>query len=197
LLERGWTVRRAVLVMYGICGMAAVLSLVGSAWQGRMSGLALVVFAVGAWLGVQNLGYAELSTAGKMIRPRGFRKLLGAEMALGAMKDGLLRAQTGDEVWRVVTGGAKEFGFVSASMVLDGVEYDERWAEETEEWRLSVPLNGRGWLELGHGFESKTASPMADLLARIVKEGVGREVRETSSESEAIGSPRLAAMVGE
>jgi hypothetical protein len=148
-------------------------------------------------VGVQNLGYAELRTAGKMIRPRGFRKLLGAEMALGAMKEGLVRARTGDEVWRAVIGGAKEFGFISARMVLDGVEYGERWAEETEEWRLSVPLNGRGFLELGHGFEAKSASPMADVLARIVKEGVGREEQGPESESEAVGSHGRAAVAGE
>jgi len=173
LLAKGWTARRSVLVLYGVSGLFAVLSLAGSAWQGRMTGLVLVVFAVAAWVGVQNLGYVELSMAGKMIRPRGFRKLLRAELALKMMKDGLERARTGEEVWGVVKRGAKELGFTSAALDLDGLEYGERFGEVGEEWRLMVPLNGRGRLELGHGFEAGGVASMADPLARMVREVVG------------------------
>jgi len=173
LLQRGWTVRRAVLALYGVSGLFAVLSLGGSAFQGRITGIVLVVFALAAWIGVQNLGYTELSTAGRLIRPRGFRRLLGAEMALRALQDGLGRAETGTEVWNAVTKGAREFGFSSAEMSLDGVEYADRWMQVGDEWRLEVPLKERGSLILGHGFETREASPMADLLARIVKVGVG------------------------
>lgn len=175
LLAKGWTVRRSVLVLYGVTGLAAVLSLVGSAWQGRMTGLVLVVFAVAAWVGVQNLGYAELSMAGKMIRPRGFRKLLEAELALKMMREGLEGARTGEEVWGAVKRGAKELGFTSAVLDLDGLEYGERFGEVGEEWRLTVPLNGRGRLELGHGFEAGGVASMADPLARMVREVVGKE----------------------
>jgi len=190
LLDRGWTVRRAVLVLYAVCGMAAVLSLVGSAWQGRMTGLALVVFVAGAWVGVQHLGYAELSTVGNMIRPRGFRRMIGAEISLRAVKEGLLRSRSGADVWDVVTKGAKEFGFASATMFLDGVRYSERWAAVSDEWRLVVPLSDRGYLELGHGFEATATSPMADLLARIVKDGIvadSRPVGATPGFAESLG----------
>jgi UDP-GlcNAc:undecaprenyl-phosphate GlcNAc-1-phosphate transferase len=173
LLARGWTVRRVVLVLYGLSGLFAVLSLVGSAWQGRMSGMVLVVFAVAGWVGVQNLGYVELSMAGKMIRPRVFRRVLGAELSLKTMRDGLERARTGEEVWTVVKRGAKELGFQSAELHLDGLEYGERFGEAVEEWRMTVPLNGRGRLELGHGFEAGGVMALADPLAKMMREVVG------------------------
>jgi len=178
LLERGWTVRRAVLVLYGACGLGAVLSLAGSAWQGKMTGLALVVFAVAAWLGVQNLGYAELTTAGKMIRPRGFRRLLGAELALKTMKEGLEKAGTGEEVWRVVERGVKELGYSTAVMELDGARYGEWTGEEGEQWRLVVPLEGRGRLELGHGFHVNGVATVTHPLAMMVREALGERHEE-------------------
>lgn len=197
LLERGWPVRRAVLVLYAVCGMAAILSLVGSAWQGRMTGLALVVFVAGAWVGVQHLGYTELSTVGNLIRPRGFRRMIGAEMSLRAIKEGLARAESPADVWEVVSKGAKEFGFSSAIMFLDGVKYGGRWVVVRDEWRLLVPLADHGFLELGHGFESTAASPMADLLARVIKDGIDAYHRPAKSLQEFANSVSTAATAGD
>ena len=120
LLRRGWTVRRSVMVLYGVSGVFAVLSLVGIWGEGRMGGLVLVLFAGVAWVGVQNLGYVELATAGKMIRARGFRKLLGAEMALRTMREGLERAGSDEAMWEVLRRGLGEMGFERVVWEWDG-----------------------------------------------------------------------------
>ena len=78
LLRRGWTVRRTVLVLYGVTGVFAVLSLIGSATQGRFAGVVVLLFALVTWAGVQHLGYVEWSMAGRMLRQWGMRKVVGA-----------------------------------------------------------------------------------------------------------------------
>lgn len=172
LLRRGWTVRRSVMVLYGVSGVFAVLSLVGIWGEGRMGGVVLVLFAVVAWVGVQNLGYVELSTAGKMIRGRGFRKLLGAEMTLRALREGLERAGTEEAMWEVLRRGLGEMGFERVVWEWDGAAWEAGEGYE-EMWWLTVPLGVRGHVEMGRRFEEGGVSVVAEPLARMLREVMG------------------------
>ena len=61
LLEKGFTQRQVVALMYGISAVCGLLSLFLVYPGGSAVGLILAVSAVGAWLGLQRLGYQELS----------------------------------------------------------------------------------------------------------------------------------------
>lgn len=59
LLDRGFSPRTAVWVLYGACGVAGAFSLL--VIQNRFSGLIIVLFCVAVVIGVQCLGYASLT----------------------------------------------------------------------------------------------------------------------------------------
>src|SRR4030095_13156599 len=80
LLDRGLTPRRVVLVFYGICGIAAIFSLIMSSQHFDR----LVISAVGAlaWVGIARLGYIEFRVAGRMFLDGAFRRHLGSQILL-------------------------------------------------------------------------------------------------------------------
>ena len=63
LLARGLTPRRVVILVYVVCGLCAVLSLLQSFAHERFGGPIIILFCAGAWIGVQHLGYAEFEMA--------------------------------------------------------------------------------------------------------------------------------------
>src|SRR5258706_1017061 len=76
LLDRGLSARRAVLILYGLCAVVAVLSLFQSMATNHIAGAVIVIFCGIAWIGIQNLGYAEFSQARRMILAGGFPQVL-------------------------------------------------------------------------------------------------------------------------
>ena len=66
LLDRGFTQKASVLMIYGLCGLVAAVSLVVlAARHFQFSGLLVLLFCVAAWIGIQNLGTGNLPWRGK------------------------------------------------------------------------------------------------------------------------------------
>lgn len=59
LLERGWSHRQVVIILYGVSAIFALLSLFLLWPTGSTLGLVLAVLGTGIWIGVQHLGYLE------------------------------------------------------------------------------------------------------------------------------------------
>ncbi len=59
LLQMGFSHRQVVIVLYGVSGIFALLSLFLLWPQGSTLGLVLAVIGTGVWIGVQHLGYLE------------------------------------------------------------------------------------------------------------------------------------------
>jgi len=59
-LQRGMSHRQAVIVLYGVSAIFALLSLFLLWPTGSTLGLVLAVLGTGIWIGVQHLGYLEL-----------------------------------------------------------------------------------------------------------------------------------------
>jgi UDP-GlcNAc:undecaprenyl-phosphate GlcNAc-1-phosphate transferase len=60
LLERGWSQRRAALVLYGVCGFFGLLTLLFIGNSGSLTGLALLIVGVVVVIGVGQLRYHEI-----------------------------------------------------------------------------------------------------------------------------------------
>jgi UDP-GlcNAc:undecaprenyl-phosphate GlcNAc-1-phosphate transferase len=91
LLSRGLTPRRAVLVLYGFCGLATIASLLLTTTREQYHGFVIVLLCLAAWLGLQHLGYSEFALAGKLAFGGAFHSLLNVKFALIS--------------WYVLTGG--------------------------------------------------------------------------------------------
>ncbi|HVX65313.1 MAG TPA: MraY family glycosyltransferase [Bryobacteraceae bacterium] len=155
LLARGFTQRHVALLFYGVASVAAVFSLVQSAFSGKFAGLVTVLFCLAAWWGVRRLGYVEFGIAGKLIVPTNFLRLISAQIRLRSLQDELSRAETLDQCWQAIAAASRDFGFARVVLRLAGTNRDE-WlrtpASPSGCWMLRVPLSDTDYVNVGNDF---------------------------------------------
>ena len=174
LLDRGLTPRRAVLVLYGLCGLAAAFSLL----QGVMysfSGALVVLFGVFVLLGIQYLGYAEFDLAGRLLVSGEFRRTVSAQVELRKFRAALTAAATPSACWEAIRDACAKFGFQHARLCLGGEVYEYPVEDaEVSGWTIRVPLSNADYVVLSRPFASARlpmiVAPFADLLRQTLVE---------------------------
>lgn len=68
MLRKGLTPRWAVVILYAVAALFGALSLLSMTGQGKVLGVVILLFSVGTWVGVQQLGYADLGAVQWMLR---------------------------------------------------------------------------------------------------------------------------------
>jgi UDP-GlcNAc:undecaprenyl-phosphate GlcNAc-1-phosphate transferase len=154
LLARGLTPRRVALLLYGVCGLTAGLSLLSTVAQDQYRGLIILVFCAAAWIGVQHLGYVEFGVAGRMFVRGTFLRHLNSQIALRTFEEALAAAGTLQARWSVVCQACREFGFTRVELRLNGHRFEEMLVKTNGNpvWNLEIPLAGEGRLELTRCF---------------------------------------------
>jgi UDP-GlcNAc:undecaprenyl-phosphate/decaprenyl-phosphate GlcNAc-1-phosphate transferase len=141
LLDRGFSPRGAVLTIYGMCSVVAILSLLATSLHNQFSGLIVVAFCGVAWVGIRHLDYAEFATAGRLFLQGGFRRIIDSETRLIEFEKTLSGATNVQECWVKIRTASQEFGFHGVRMVLNGREFEEcEPAESKRLWELRIPL---------------------------------------------------------
>jgi UDP-GlcNAc:undecaprenyl-phosphate GlcNAc-1-phosphate transferase len=135
LRRLGMSPRRAVLVLYAVAGVGAVVSLVlADVRQRHTFELVIVLFLVLLGVGVHFLGYSEFATAGRLLR-RGAtnpRHGVQTQLRLEHWADRIAQATSYEEIWDCLRQAGQELGF-------DGVRFDAgpaaapRWSRR-EDW---------------------------------------------------------------
>lgn len=184
LLARGLTPRRAAFLLYGVCGLAAVFSLLSSISRGQVKGAIVVLFCVAAWAGIQYVGYAELRMAAHMLLGGAFRHMLAGQLAVRRFQDGISRARNAGECFGAICEACREFGFQRAEMFFQGKLYDESFgpAEIGKYWDVTVPLSETEWVRL-HRHAEAPALPVMIPFVDAVKEQLPLRLRRLSAES--------------
>jgi UDP-GlcNAc:undecaprenyl-phosphate GlcNAc-1-phosphate transferase len=192
LLDRGLTPRRVALLLYGVCGLFAALSLMQSVFQNQFSGLILVIFCAAAWIGVHNLGYREFGTARRLLLAGAFQNIVNARLALDKLDESLSRAAGPEERWRALEEASASLGFHQVEMHLDGVVYVRRLAHTNGSgcWELRVPLAGDGFVRLACAFHSPLPPVAAGQFAEILRGRLGSLPR--AAEAMPLSRPRAA-----
>jgi UDP-GlcNAc:undecaprenyl-phosphate GlcNAc-1-phosphate transferase len=127
LLARGFTPRRAVVLIYMVCGLCGALSLLQSFEHERFGGLILILLCVGACFGIQRLEYAEFEAAHRLIRlGAAFRRHLNAEMELRTFQNSLAAAATSDRCWELIQDTYSRFGYAEIRLELGGQLFTHR-----------------------------------------------------------------------
>ena len=104
LLDRGLTPRRAALVFYGVSGLVACFSLLQSvASNNRISGLIVVLFCFVVWGGIQYLGYAEFSLAGRMLFGGEFQRNLKYQLDLHLIEASVRESRDIESCWQAIS----------------------------------------------------------------------------------------------
>jgi UDP-GlcNAc:undecaprenyl-phosphate GlcNAc-1-phosphate transferase len=174
LLNRGLTPRRVALLLYGVCGLFAALSLMQSVFENRFSGLILVMFSGAAWIGVQNLGYAEFRAARRLLFAGAFQNLVNAQLALRRLEESLGAARTTEERWRAVEDAAGGFGFERVEMYLEGAHYLRQATGPNGHgcWELRVPLGGDDQVCLARAFQCPLPPAAVEQFAEALRAGL-------------------------
>lgn len=170
LLERGFTPRRVVLILYAVCVMGALVSLVQMTLQDKFANLVILLFCAAAWMGVQHLGYLEFGVARDMLVGGSFRRLIDGQVQLRRFEAELDAASTVEQCWKALKEGCARFGFAGLRFCVDGQVYEQKPEGNGlgSYWTLRVDLTDRNYLNLirSHGREthSPILGPLVDML---------------------------------
>ncbi len=173
LLDHGLTPRRAVLILYGLCGLAAAFSLLQSVLH-SFSGALLLLFGVVVLLGIQYLGYAEFDLAGKLLFSGEFQRSVSAQMDLRKFRAALAAAPTPAGCWEVIREASGKFGFEQVRLCLAGEIFESPPSEAsaTPGWTVRVPLANGDYATLTRPFASAVlpmvVAPFVDSLREIL-----------------------------
>ncbi|HWR53009.1 MAG TPA: MraY family glycosyltransferase [Bryobacteraceae bacterium] len=171
LLDLGLTPRRVVMMLYLASAAAACFALIQSYVPNGLSGLVLLGFSIAAWFCIHRLGYEEFRAAADSLRLRLLRRHVGDQLRLGRFEASLTAAVTQDECWNAVREGAREFGFTSVALQLNGKSYQESICPSGNgQWSVSIPLAGSDYIHLTRDFHSAqsplTFTPFVDSVYR-------------------------------
>src|SRR6204780_591876 len=125
LLDRGLSPKKAVLTIYGVCGVVAVLSLLASALHNHFSGLIVILFGGAVWIGIRQLDYTEFASASRMFLGGKFRRIIDIETRMADFEASLSKSATLEECWDHVRAGSQSFGFHEVRMCLCGRVFEE------------------------------------------------------------------------
>ncbi len=180
LLDRGLTPRRAVLVLYALCSLVAIFSLLQSlSHNDRLSGVIILLFCAVAWLGVQYLGYAEFSVAGKMLFSGNLPRTLKSQLDLHNLEKQLETADSVDKCWTALSDACGKLGFQCLRMEVNGLSYEGPGAGGSHDkfWTLRVPLGGTGHVEFSRELQSQSLSTIVGPFVDVIHTGLVARLR--------------------
>jgi UDP-GlcNAc:undecaprenyl-phosphate GlcNAc-1-phosphate transferase len=179
LLDKGLTPKRVTLLLYGVSGIAAALSLVASVIQGRLAGLAILVFCIACWWGVHHLKYVEFEVARRVLFQR-FRRILESELTVVSFEQRIAGASSLDQCWDVILHAAEEFGFAQVRLVIGSTRYEEtlRPINPVACWTFQIPLSESDLIEFKRPvraeFYPSAAVPFFELARTSLRPSVTR-----------------------
>jgi UDP-GlcNAc:undecaprenyl-phosphate GlcNAc-1-phosphate transferase len=172
LLDRGFTPRRAVLVLYGLCGLAATFSLLQGVVH-SFAGAFVLLFGVFVLLGIQYLGYAEFDLAVRLLFRGEFQRSVSAQLDLSIFRAALGATGTAADCWEVIRDACGKFGFRQVRLYLAGEVFEYSSEElETPCWTVRLPLANGDYALLVRPFASPVlpmvVAPFVDSLREIL-----------------------------
>jgi UDP-GlcNAc:undecaprenyl-phosphate GlcNAc-1-phosphate transferase len=164
LLEQGLSPKRAVLILYSVSALPAVVALLLSASSFmRYQVIAVFVFCVAGWVGIRRLRYAEFSMAGSLLFHGELQRTIHARVRMSGLENALNRSAGEDEWWEQVVATARELKCVRVR--LDGRSNRDQILSEEDAplWSLRVPLADGEYLFVEGRLDSH--EPNADLVS--------------------------------
>jgi UDP-GlcNAc:undecaprenyl-phosphate GlcNAc-1-phosphate transferase len=129
LLAQGLKPRRVVLLLYGVAGMCAWMSLAVGLLHAHFVEPVLFLFVAGTFLAIHLLRYAEFGTARRMVLEGAFRRLLNARISLDAVERAVREADSVEQCWRHIAGAFVAFGFSSLEFRAGGRTFQASGAD--------------------------------------------------------------------
>jgi len=182
LVDRGFSSRNAVLMIYGFCCVAAMVSLIASALHNQFSGLLVILFCVGAWIGIQQLKYGEFAVAGQMFLKGKFRRIIDTETRLLDLEMALVKAGSVEECWTTILERSKEFGFSGVRMSIKGLVYEDSIDDKGAVWQLRIPLPKAQYINFSRHLNSDLNPLILSAFVSAVQQGLKEMAAEEKPE---------------
>jgi UDP-GlcNAc:undecaprenyl-phosphate GlcNAc-1-phosphate transferase len=193
LLDRGLSPKKAVLTIYGVCGVVAVLSLLASALHNQFSGLIVILFAGAVWIGIRQLDYTEFASAGRMFLGGKFRQIIDVETRMADFETSLSKAASMEECWAQIRAGSQGFGFHEVRMSLCGRVFEESSLSPTKpRWQLRIPLANSQYVNFSRDFDSNMNPLVLSAFVEAVQRGLEGRAADVTSSTEVIRMPAAA-----
>ncbi len=183
LLDRGLTPRRAVLVLYMLCAMAAAFALLLTMPHlGRYYGVIIFAACAVALYGVRELRYAEFGIASRLLFGGELQRTLGGRLRLEKFGADLAQAQTEEQSWLVLASAARDFGFSSVQLLLRGRIWEQAFlpADGQDCLSVSVPLGEAGSVHLTRPFECGVLPMMVSAFLDTVRRSFQTKLQDSS-----------------
>ena len=161
LLSLGLTPQRLLLVIYGACAVGSVVSILLTVNHNQNRDFVLVLVCLGAWLGLQHLGYNEFSTVKRLIFGGTIRSVLSAQLALEAFELEVNSDMTLEQSWDMLRNTCPRFGF--SGMIFDLHDVRREWGENTG-WQARLDFPGHGYISVWRDSTSMSSSAAAVLF---------------------------------
>ncbi|MEQ1948418.1 MAG: MraY family glycosyltransferase [Bryobacteraceae bacterium] len=195
LLDRGFSPRVVVLVLYGFCGLAAAFSLLQTATNERFSPILIILFCAAVWIGIQFLGYIEFDAARRIVLGGAFRRFLSAHISVGDYEKRMMAASTPEEYWLILRDASRALGFAEVAMELNGMSYQDAGPDGSlspEEFaqcaHITIPLPEGGSIS----FRYRMAAAMQRAIAMTTLVDTMRiKLEAAAAKSGALTGPHL------
>lgn len=175
LLDRGLSPRNVVLTMYGLCALAAIVSVLVSAVHYQLSGLIVILFGGAAWLLISQLDYSEFASASRMFFGGTIRRMIDIEARLKDFEANLAKAANVEDCWEHIRAGSRDFGFHDVRMSFSGRVFEEYHADATAakpRWQLRIPLSNSQYVNFYRGFDSDMDPLVISAFVEAVQRGL-------------------------
>jgi UDP-GlcNAc:undecaprenyl-phosphate/decaprenyl-phosphate GlcNAc-1-phosphate transferase len=192
LLQRGFSHRQVVIVLYGVSAIFALLSLFLLMPGGAPIALVLCVIGIGVWIGVHHLGYLEFRELKRLAhRTMEQRQVLINNIAVRRAAEELKSSKSYDQVWRILEDAFRDNDFdgfdllpqflpqqvqIPDLFLPDQVNGRLQWRKhpdvrfETSSWHLTLNLESsnhhhRGYLVLFRQYSDRPLQLDINLLS--------------------------------
>ncbi len=149
LLDLGLTHRKAVMLLYAGCALAALFSLIQTMFQDQLGVILLVILLALACVAIESLGYIEFGAAAKLLGGK-FRKLVDLDVRLRLFEERLGTAVSLVDCWTTIHAAAPEFGFEGVSLRIGQTRMTDFIASSPGGWQVRIPLGDREYINF-HG----------------------------------------------
>jgi UDP-GlcNAc:undecaprenyl-phosphate GlcNAc-1-phosphate transferase len=170
LLAMGFKPKGVALILYGVCGIAATLSLVQASIYRSFGGPIIILFCLLVWLGVAHLRYQEFGVMQKMLLNGDFRQLIKARIRLGFFQASLASSLAPEDCWPGILDACKDLGCSAVRLKLGATVYEALFEnrEPVSTWSVSIELSPHNEISIRYPLHSQvpamTVVPLVELL---------------------------------
>jgi UDP-GlcNAc:undecaprenyl-phosphate/decaprenyl-phosphate GlcNAc-1-phosphate transferase len=199
LLDRGLSPRQAVLLLYGLCGVAAVCSVVQTFLNDVYVSIgAVTVFIAVVWLGIHYLRYGEFMLAGQMLRTGEFQRSVNARLQLSSFEKKIAQAATVEECWEAVLTIRETFGIAAVRLKIAGKTF-EHWDDSVTGprfWTMRAPISDHEYVEMAREYGSPVVPMVMVPFVELLVASLSDKLREWAVADEAVATPRVLMQAG-